>query len=52
VTDWSAQAADVISHNWALLAVAFAAVVLCGVAYLAFVRSDTQDERDIDANVG
>jgi cytochrome c biogenesis protein CcdA len=52
VSDWSAQVADVISDNWALLGVAFAAVVLCGVAYLAFVRSETQDKRDVDANVG
>jgi hypothetical protein len=52
VSDWSAQAADVITRNWALLAVALAAVVVCGVAYLAFVRTEAQDKRDADANVG
>jgi hypothetical protein len=35
-----------------LLAVALAAVVVCGVAYLAFVRTEAQDKRDADANVG
>jgi cytochrome c-type biogenesis protein len=52
VTDWSAQAADVISRNWAVLAVAFAATVAVGVAYLAFVRTPAHDEHDADANVG
>ena len=49
VTDWSAQAADVISHNWTVLGITLAAVVAGAVVYVAYARSS---ERTADGSRG
>jgi hypothetical protein len=52
VTDWSAQAADVISRNRTLLGLVLAAIVVGAVAYLSFARTSNRQDTDADANVG
>jgi cytochrome c biogenesis protein CcdA len=51
VTDWSSQAADVISRNRTLLGLVLAAIVAGAVCYLSVARMSDRRETDTDANV-
>jgi hypothetical protein len=46
VTDWSAQAADVINRNWTAVGLVLAAVVAAALAYLSFGRVSRDTEQD------
>jgi cytochrome c biogenesis protein CcdA len=46
VTDWSAQAAEMITRNYTLLGVALAAVIAVAVAYVTFGRSPRSPKPD------